>query len=338
LGGILNRSPNRALNTNKLSRNQPKYYRPFWLPASNYYVLTVAASIAFFFIVWGIFHEENAETPLVLAGIGASIILGGAVFLREVVLRNARRNFLLAQKKLDQNINHVSLKNNLNSNVNKITLERNAAILKEIYRKSEAAKVLGKLSDGHLEVFELCNEYLKLSANELKTVGVGSPRLAALRLGRDKISELHHFHLLQWAEIETRAHTNEAQKSLTIADKLSATQKVVSVIESALQYYPNELHLNESKAAIDEFIASVKVSHWMEQAERSAFKGNYKRAISHYRDALFYLGRENVQNEQRQIVADQINKEIEKVRTLENKNNKKKSPSKSLKHSEEKYD
>ncbi len=334
----MNRSPNQAYKTNRLNRNSYKYHRPFWLPASNYYILTAAVSIAFFFMVWGIFHEANEETPLVLAGIGASVILGGAVFLREVVLRKARHNFLSAQRKLDENINRISLKTNVGVNSSKLTLERNTAILKEIARKSEAAKVLGKLSDGHLEVFELCNDYLNLSENELKTVGVGSPRLAALRRGREKISQLHYFHLLQWAEIETRTLTREAKNSIKIADKLETTQKALSVIDSALQYYPNELHLNESKEAIGEFIASIKVSHWMEQAERSAFKGNYKRAVSHYRDALFYLGRENVQSEQRQIIADKINGEIEKIRILEVKKEKKKRPSKSVKQAEENYD
>lgn len=334
----MNRSLNRLYKTDNFSRDTYKYRRPFWLPASNYYILTVAVSIAFFFIVWGLFHEEREDAPIVLAGIGASAILIGAVFLREIVLRKARNNFLLAQKKLDANINRVFLKANSGINVNKLTLEQNAAILKEIARKSEAAKVLGKLSDGHYEVFEMCNEYLNLSANELKTVGVGSPRLAALRRGRENIAGLHHFHLLQWAEIETRTLTREAKNSATIADKLETTQKALSVLDSALQYYPNELHLNESKEAVEEFVASVKISHWIEQAERSAFKGNYKRAVSHYRDALFYLGRENVQNERRQIIADQINSEIEKIRTLENKNKRKTRPSKTLKQSEENYD
>ena len=293
--------------------------------------MTVAVSIAFFFIVWGVFHEENAETPIVISGLGASIILGGAVFLREVILRNARQKFLSVQKRLDQNTKQVLQQISLSNSGSKLTLEKNSAILKEISRKSEAAKILNKLPEGHLEVIGLCNQYLSLSSNELKTVGIGSPRLAALRIGREKISDLHHYHLLQWAENETRILTNEAKNSLTVADKLAATQKVVTVIDSALQYYPNELHLKESKTAIDEYIASIKVSHWIEQAEKSVFKGHYKRAVNHYRDALFYLGRENVQSAQRQIIADKINAEIEKIRTIEDKNKKRKNSPKSLK-------
>ena len=66
---------------------------------------------------------------------------------------------------------------------------------------------------------------------------------------------------------------------------------------SALKVFPEEHELNESKFAITEFIASVKVAHWVELAERAAFKGHYRRAIDRYKDALFYLERESVKEE-----------------------------------------
>ena len=64
--------------------------RPFWVPASNYYVLTVAVAIAFFFLTWGILRDEDEDAPWIPSGIGASIVLGGAVILRGVLLRRAR--------------------------------------------------------------------------------------------------------------------------------------------------------------------------------------------------------------------------------------------------------
>ena len=75
----------------------------------------------------------------------------------------------------------------------------------------------------------------------------------------------------------------------------------------------------ESEAAVKEFIISIRVSHWIEQAERAAFKGNYKRAVSHYKDALFFLARENVQNREIELTADRINSEIERLREVARK-------------------
>ncbi len=91
----------------------------------------------------------------------------------------------------------------------------------------------------------------------------------------------------------------------------------MNVIDSALGFYPAERSLLESREVVVELIASIKVAHWVERAERAAFKGDYKEARSHYRDALFYLGRDNISSEDREIAASRINAEIERLRQLE---------------------
>jgi tetratricopeptide (TPR) repeat protein len=311
----------RSFSQRKIGYDSYKYRRPFWLPASNYYVLAIAVTIAFFFLVWGILHDGD-DAPWIPAGIGASFVLIGAVVLREIILRKARNRYLAAQMKLDYNVKNVVLHSNVNRSANKLSLEKNAAIIKEITRKSDAAKVLAKLPEGHMEVFEMCNEYLQVNEKELETVGVGSPRLAALRRGKELVQDLHHFHLLSWAEIESLALTQEAKNRVTISEKLETAQKALTILNSALQFYPNETQLIESENALNEFIASIKISHWIEQAERSAFKGNYKRAISHYRDALFFLARGSIQVEEKEIIAGKINTEIEKLREMAEKRTK----------------
>ena len=69
--------------------------------------------------------------------------------------------------------------------------------------------------------------------------------------------------------------------------------------------------MQESRTAIREFIASVKVAHWVELGERSAFKGNYRRAIDRYKDALFYLSREDIKEEIKRTSSERISREIE---------------------------
>lgn len=293
-----------------------QYRRPFWLPVSNYYTLATALTIAFFFFVWAILHEGDEEKPVLIAGIGASFVLSGAVVVREVFLRKARQRYLLAERKLEYTLSSIPLQPKLDGATEKLSLEKNAEIIKELKRKSESAKLLGNLSKGHLEVVENCSEYLAVVGKQMETVGVGSPRLAGLRRGREIIGELHHFHLLAWAEIESKAWSQKAHHCATISDKLNAAQEALNILNSALQFYPHEAQLTESESAMKMFIASIKVSHWVEQAERSAFKGNYKRAISLYRDALFFLARENVSNAERELVAEQINLEIENLRQL----------------------
>ncbi|MBL0240266.1 MAG: hypothetical protein IPQ00_06795 [Chloracidobacterium sp.] len=291
--------------------------RPMWLPASNYYALTMAVVIAFFFLVWGILHDGGDETPWISAGIGASAVLFGAVILREWVMRRARNRYVTAQRNFDRELREVYSRLGNDRDSEKLTLGQNEAILSDIAKKSSAARTLGKFSATHREVFELCGDYLARNKRELSLIGTGSPRLVPLRKSRDRVREFHRYHVLQWAEIEARELTQDAKSRAKFSEKVESAQAAMNVIDSAMSFYPAEPALIESREVIVELVASIKVAHWVERAERAAFKGDYKEARSHYRDALFYLGRDNISNEDRDIAADHINTAIERLRQLE---------------------
>src|SRR5687767_9664933 len=97
--------------------------RPFWLPASNYYVLAFGISIAFFFLIWGILNDAGEEMPCATAGVSASVILIASVILREFVLRRASRNLRLQQRPWAPAISHPLAFDR--HNTEKLTLERN---------------------------------------------------------------------------------------------------------------------------------------------------------------------------------------------------------------------
>jgi hypothetical protein len=317
----LTRRPTRNYQTDTYSKGKIghapyKHRRPFWLPASNYYILAAAAAIALFFIIWGILFDDGEDAPWIVSGIAASGVLASAVVLREIVLRRAQKRYLLTQRRLDENLKSISSHSDPNAAYNKLSLEKHAVIVKGIQQKSEATRVLGKVSEGHLEVFEMCNDYLSLNKQQMETVGVGSPRLAALRRGKEIVQNLHYFHLMSWAQNESRYLTQESKIRVKISDKLEVAQRALTILNSASEFYPNDRRLVESERALKEFITSIKVSHLIEQAERAVFKGNNKRALNHYQDALFFLARENNQNEQGQLITEKINAEVEKLRQI----------------------
>ena len=293
--------------------------RSLWMPASTFYVLATSISAAFFFLVWGILHDIGEEMPWVTAGVSSSILMSGTVILREIILRRNRNRMIRQQRNLDFRFRSSGFTSGRHpsNNPNKLTLERNAAIVGEIRKKSDAAKVLNKLSSGHREVFELCREYLTLNESELKMVNAGSPRLAPLLKGRSAAADFHHYHMLRWAEIEARTLTNEARNRANTDGKIEAAQNALNVIESALQSYPSESSLLQSQELLREMVVSIKVSCWVESAERAAFQGNYAQAKGLYRDALFYLGRDNVYSDDRERAAIRINEEIERLRDKE---------------------
>lgn len=320
----------RANGANQIQRFSPrndgyalsKYNRPFWLPAQNFYLSVAGLTIIIFFVIWAILSEGDEENPWISATIVAVSFTFSGIFLREVLLKKLRKRYLLTQKRLDDNLAHLRVKHKTDARDGKLTIEKNIKIIDKIKQMSEAAKVLSNLPDGHFEVFQACNEYLSLSTKELKTVGVGSPRIAALVKGRKTIKKLHKFHLLNWAEIQSRLLTTEANRTLKSSDKIEKAEKALNVLESALQFYSDEKQLIDSKDVINKFIVSIKISQLVEQARREANGRGYDEALNLYHEALFLLSNNNAPDNEKQFLADGINQEIEKIQRIENNKSK----------------
>ena len=163
-------------------------------------------------------------------------------------------------------------------------------------------------------MFSLCQEYLASTDDALRSNSLPPEKRIAIKAGQERVRALQKHHLLTWARDSSRALTYEAQQRARISDKIEAANRALHCLESAGKYYPDEAELKDSTIAIHEFIASVKVAHWVELAERSAFKGHYRRAIERYKDALFYLDRETVKDEIRIPGTERIRREIESLR------------------------
>ena len=284
--------------------------RSFWFGAANYYVLAAGFAIAVFFIAYGLLRDSD-EQPFIPAGVAASAVLVGAVILRRAILLKAQRR-TLALRQLEQTWRPVTM-NVAGGNENKLTIEKNAAILKEIKRKSEAVMLLAKYSDGHREVFQLCSQYLDLNQREMRTVGTGSPRIAALRRGREVAEEFHRRHMLKWAEVEARALFEDAQSKQKASEKVEIANRALTVVDSALSFYPTENRLSESVVAISEFILMVRVADLAERGNRSSTRGNRKQAERYYKNALNQLGDWPSLGGERRLIAEKIQQGLERL-------------------------
>lgn len=295
--------------------------RPVWLSTASYLLVAAALSVSFFFIAWGLLHDsrDERETSWIPAGIAAVIVMFIAVLAREVVLRRMQTQYLLHQDSFDAPPVLRSAKPNSKIKVvaDKFTLEQNAAALSLIQRKSDEANSSVATAEKHLEVFKACQEYLEIAESELAKVHLSSPRLPALKNGLEGVRILHKHHLLQWAQEETRRIVREAAARLTLEEKLETANKNIETLNFALQFYPQEGQFLESLAAVREFIQTLRIADWIENAERAAFKGNYSQAIDFYQDALFYLQREQMlANFVHDSTAEKLQQEIEKLQSL----------------------
>ncbi|MFL6466939.1 MAG: hypothetical protein ACJ72Z_03180 [Pyrinomonadaceae bacterium] len=279
------------MGTQALLPKKRSVRRPFWLPASSFYFLIAAIAVASFFLVVGIFSNGDREPELVAAGLTASGILIAGVFVREVVLRHARERYIIERNRLDANLrNPVPVSNDQRSS--KFTLEMNSTALDHIRKKSEAAKVFSRLSAAHKEVFELCEEYRSIISAEIPNIHPDSPRLKALIRGNGEALKLHKWHVLKWAEIESRSLASEARDAENAEKRAEFARKAKRAIEFALERYPEEKELSSSAILLDEVLCSIRVSGMISDAEHLALAGLHNAAIEKYKDALFFIEHE----------------------------------------------
>ena len=283
------------------------------MPSSTgYLVSAIVISVVLFFGLWWILVSGGDEAPWLPAGLAASVVLLVALSAREVVMRRAWTRYLL-ENGIRENSPSRSRESG-RSQKKGFSASMHSAALRAIQKQSTAADRPGSAPEMHLDVAQLCHDYLASSDEAIRSGRFGSEKGIALRAGQERVRTLHRHHLLTWARGQAQLLTHEAQQRARTFDKIETATRALDCIDSALRVYPDETELNESRIAIGEFIASVKVAHWVELAERSAFKGHYRRAIDRYRDALFYLNQDVVKEDVRLAGTEKIEREIEKLK------------------------
>jgi hypothetical protein len=269
----------------------------------------IVAAAALFVLLWWMAGRGGDEAPWLPAGLAASVVLLVALSAREVVMRRAWTRYLLEngihepRPKSRPASSSRSSKKGFSSSVH-------SAALRSIQKQSATADTPSATPEAHLDVAQLCHEYLTRTDEAIRSGSYGSEKGIAIRAGQERVRALHKHHLLTWAKGQSRLLTHEAQQRARTFDKIETANRALDCLDSTLRIYPDEPELHESKLAISEFIASVKVAHWVELAERSAFKGHYRRAMDRYRDALFYLNQDVVKPEVRQAGSEKIEREI----------------------------
>ncbi len=283
------------------------------MPSSTAYLVSaIVIALGLFFGLWWILVSGGDEAPWLPAGLAASVVLLVALSAREVVMRRAWTRYLLENGIREKPSSHSRERGR--SQRKGFSASLHSAALRAIQKQSAAAEAPGASPDMHLDVAHMCQDYLASTDEAIRSGSYGSEKGIAIRAGQERVRALHRHHLLTWARGHSQALTHEAQQRARTFDKIETATRAIDCIDSVLRVYPDEAELNESRIALGEFIVSVKVAHWVELAERSAFKGHYRRAIDRYRDALFYLNQDIVKEEVRIAGTEKIEREIAQLK------------------------
>jgi tetratricopeptide (TPR) repeat protein len=252
---------------------------------------------------------QGEESPWVPAGLAASVVMLVAAFARLLVARKMSR-----QHRVHDHVEWQSQAESGRRSYEDLMRSRSmhAAALRALQRQSLDADAK-ELPEGHRRVYDLCSDYLSGAEKALQMPAIQPDGRMALRAGVERVRELQKHHMLTWARGSARALTHEAQQRSRLFEKVETANRALECIDSALQAYPDDEQLNVSARAVREFIVSSRVAHWVELAERAAFKGYYQRAIDCYRDALYYLTRDRP-DLAGEAAADRITREIDLLR------------------------
>jgi hypothetical protein len=279
-------------------------------------LMAVVISVAIFFGLWWLFEASGDEAPLLPAGLAASVVLLVAIAAREVVMRRAwaRYTHELEMRMGSEGVQPAQ-PGQQRPAARKTGVRETATSLRALQQRLAQADESGAQQPAaHLEAFRLCEQYLSSTEDTIRASGTAADVRVALRAGQERVRGLQKHHLLSWVRGEAQRLTHEAQRRVSVSDRIETAMRALDVINEALQVYPAEPELRDSALAVHNFIASVKVAHWVELAERAAFRGRYTRAVARYRDALFYLSRAEMSDDARDEAADRINREIEMLR------------------------
>jgi tetratricopeptide (TPR) repeat protein len=262
-------------------------------------------SAALFGALWAILRGSGDAEPWLPSGLAAGVVLVVAIAARHIALRHALSHYLLEAGRGGEPVGLMG---------------RTRASLAGPYPIGALRALeqrLAKIESGsaspatHWEAYRLCQEYLERAEDALRATSAGHRSHAIVRASQERVRALQKHHMMSWARQTSRALADRAQRNGRASDQLKAAADALNVIETALRVYPEEPELNESAAAVRDLISAMRIKRWVERAERAAFKGQYERAIDRYRDALFYLSREDLSENARGAVAEQINREIQ---------------------------
>ena len=274
--------------------------------ASGFMTAAAAASAALFFVLWWMLQGE--ENPWVPAGLAASVVMLVAASARILVVRRRTR---LVRPQNSRDWRDHSLRRSSGKVMPSTSLH--SAALRALQKQSADADARELPPQAHREIFDFCTDYLNGAEQALLSPGLPAEGRLSLRAGVERVQTLQRHHLLTWARGSARALTHEAQQRVRLYEKIETANRALECIDSALKIYPDEEELTVSARAVREFITSSRVAHWVELAERAAFKGYYRRAIDRYRDALFYLTRDGP-DQGREVGAERITREIDLLR------------------------
>src|ERR1044072_7236313 len=146
------------------------------MPSSvGYFVSAIAIALGLFFGLWWILVSGGDEAPWLPAGLAASVVLLVALSAREVVMRRAWTRYLL-ENGIQQKPSSRSSRQSSRNQKKGFSSSLQSAALRAIQKQSSAADRPGAAPEMHLDVAQLCQEYLSSTDEAIRSGNHGGEK------------------------------------------------------------------------------------------------------------------------------------------------------------------
>ena len=112
---------------------------------------------------------------------------------------------------------------------------------------------------------------------------------------------------------EIENHLTKSKISSTIRTKITNAEKALLSVENGKKLIRDPSKLKSLELKVRSFIHSTKLQSFIEEAKKAEFKGQINKAIDQYKEALYFLKSDNIDDELQKKEITQILQKIDEL-------------------------
>lgn len=132
-------------------------------------------------------------------------------------------------------------------------------------------------------------------------------------------NQINYFNQMRYDVIVEGTHMavdsamSKAEIAATPRTSINAASKALLAIKEAKEELPNSTELCQMENNIRQYIHKTNLDGFLEAARKAAFKGQNKKAIDQYKEALFFIHNDEYDDSLQEDLIRDINEEIKKL-------------------------
>lgn len=119
--------------------------------------------------------------------------------------------------------------------------------------------------------------------------------------------------VVEGVDNEINNHITKAEISSTIRTKITNAEKALLSIEQGKKLIKDLSKLKSLEIKVKSFIHSTKLQSFLDEAQKAEFKGQIKKAIDQYKEALYFLKSDEIDDDLQKIEISKISQKIDEL-------------------------